>query len=259
MKMHAVDICILRAGTLGAKLCCPTACLYMQVVHGLTLQRLESLEGLAAQGAAASTADPSAAAETGAGQPGGVLVVASSLKKLQVSTHTVLYCTVRYCTVLYCTVLYPMVPHCTSARLGLVHRIETVGSSCWGRLCIDGRFWSSCGDVFVQSSAAAFNLHVDAACAVVWCLQEDIQAASRRLSVLEGSMAAQMPECLTLTRRLAARQADAESRSSTVTSKVSACALWLYISGCCCSVRLTWIVVRGSKGHCSAGQAQSQY
>lgn len=53
------------------------------------------------------------------------------------------------------------------------------------------------------------------------CLQDDIQAAGRRLSVLEVSMSSQVPECLTLSRRLAARQADAETRSSKMTTKVS--------------------------------------
>ena len=54
-------------------------------------------------------------------------------------------------------------------------------------------------------------------------MQEDIQAAGRRLSALEASVASQVPECVTLARRLAARQADAETRSSTVTAKVRHC------------------------------------
>jgi len=51
-------------------------------------------------------------------------------------------------------------------------------------------------------------------------LQEDIQAAARRLSALETRVSSQLPECVTLSRRLAARQADADARSNTVISKV---------------------------------------
>lgn len=50
--------------------------------------------------------------------------------------------------------------------------------------------------------------------------QDDLQAASRRLTSLEASVASQLPECVALSRRLAARQADAEARGSTVTDKV---------------------------------------
>jgi hypothetical protein len=56
----------------------------LQVAHGLTLQRLASLEGLAATGAAATTAGPSDGTAAGSSIPQGVLVVASSLQKLQV-------------------------------------------------------------------------------------------------------------------------------------------------------------------------------
>lgn len=38
--------------------------------------------------------------------------------------------------------------------------------------------------------------------------------------MVEASVSSQVPECLTLSRRLAARQADAEARSSTATNKV---------------------------------------
>lgn len=57
-------------------------------------------------------------------------------------------------------------------------------------------------------------------CMLALDVQEDIQAAGRRLSGLEASVAAQVPECLMLSRRMAARQADAETRSSTLTAKV---------------------------------------
>lgn len=52
-------------------------------------------------------------------------------------------------------------------------------------------------------------------------VQADLQAAGKRLAALEGSMSAQLPECLALSRRLTARQADAEARSNMVTTKVS--------------------------------------
>lgn len=64
--------------------CCLRLSCCLQVAHGLTLQRLESLEHLAATGAAAGSQEGAAAAAPGVGQAGGVLVVASSLKKLQV-------------------------------------------------------------------------------------------------------------------------------------------------------------------------------
>jgi hypothetical protein len=74
--------------------CCLRLLCCLQVAQGLTLQRLESLEHLAATGAAATTAaEPGVAAEAGVGQAGGVLVVASSLKKLQVGAGS---CRLKY-------------------------------------------------------------------------------------------------------------------------------------------------------------------
>jgi hypothetical protein len=62
--------------------------LSVQVAHGLALHRLEALEGLASSGAAttAAGADSAGAVDEQQQQAGGVLAVAGSLKKLQVSS-----------------------------------------------------------------------------------------------------------------------------------------------------------------------------